>query len=75
MVKVTEKLFDLTKVEYRLVILPPTGAAIDITNLIESCHHEELDGELSAKVKVRMKTLSVLMDGFISTSTLLKGWC
>lgn len=53
----TEMLFDLTKVEYRLVILPPKGADIDITNLIESCHHEELDGELSAKVKVRMKNI------------------
>ncbi|KOS64622.1 hypothetical protein FJQ98_14080 [Lysinibacillus agricola] len=53
----TAKLFDLTKVVYRLVILPPTGATIDITNLIESCHHEELDGELSAHVKVRMKNI------------------
>ncbi|MCL1701630.1 hypothetical protein [Lysinibacillus sp. Bpr_S20] len=53
----TEKLFDLTKVEYRLVVLPPSGAAIDITKLIESSHHEELDGELSAKVKVRMKNI------------------
>ena len=57
-------MIDLTKVDYRLTLLPPNGSKIDITNLIDSCIHEEMDGEMSARVSVQMKNVK-RADGWI----------
>ncbi|WP_060210309.1 XkdQ/YqbQ family protein [Sporosarcina koreensis] len=57
-------MIDLTKVDYRLTLLPPNGSKIDITNLIDSCTHEEMDGEMAARVSVKMKNVK-RADGWI----------
>lgn len=57
-------MIDLTKVDYRLTLLPPTGSKIDITDLIESCTHEEMDGEMAARISVLIKNIK-RADGWI----------
>ncbi|WP_248508747.1 hypothetical protein, partial [Sporosarcina sp. NCCP-2222] len=57
-------MIDLTKVDYKLTLLPPDGSKINITELIESCTHEEMDGEMAARLSVQMKNVK-RADGWI----------
>ncbi|MHC8516983.1 XkdQ/YqbQ family protein [Sporosarcina sp. ITBMC105] len=57
-------MIDLTKVDYKLTLLPPNGSKIDITSLVDSCSHDEMDGEMAAKITVRMKNVK-RADGWI----------
>lgn len=50
-------MIDLAKVDYRLTLLPPSGSKIDVTGLIESCDHEEMDGEAAARISVKLKNI------------------
>lgn len=57
-------MIDLAKVDYRLTLLPPSGPKLDITELIETCKHEEMDGEAAARINVRIKNV-YRKDGWI----------
>lgn len=50
-------MIDLTKVDYRLTLLPPSGSKIDVTNLILSATHEEMQNEMAARLKVSLKNV------------------
>lgn len=57
-------MIDLLKVDYRLTLLPPTGSKIDITNLIDSWVHEEMEDQIAARLTIAMKNIK-RADGWI----------
>ena len=57
-------MIDLLKVDYRLTLLPPSGSKIDITNLFQSAVHEEMEGEMAARLTVNLKNIK-REDGWI----------
>lgn len=57
-------MIDLMRVDYRLILLPPNGSKIDITELIESWSHEEMEDQIAAKLTVKMKNVK-REDGWI----------
>lgn len=50
-------MIDLLKVDYRLTILLPSGIKLDISELILSAIHEEMKGEMAARLKVNIKNI------------------
>ncbi|WP_445327029.1 XkdQ/YqbQ family protein [Sporosarcina sp. FSL K6-1508] len=50
-------MIDLTKVDYRLTLLPPSGSKIDITDLMQSAILEEMEGQVAAKLAVNIKNI------------------
>ena len=57
-------MIDLMRVDYRLTLLPPNGSKIDITELIESWSHEEMEDQIAAKLTVKLKNVK-REDGWI----------
>lgn len=57
-------MIDLTAVDYRLTLLPPSGSKIDVTNLVLAAQHEEMKGEAAARLTVDIKNIK-RADGWI----------
>lgn len=55
---------DLSKVAYRLILVPPDGRQITVDNLILSASLETLPQELAARLNVQLKNVK-LKDGWI----------
>ncbi|RIJ63600.1 hypothetical protein [Rummeliibacillus sp. POC4] len=50
-------MIDLTKVDYRVILLPPSGNKLDVTDLILSATHEEMKDEMAARLKLTFKDI------------------
>ncbi|MEK4025779.1 XkdQ/YqbQ family protein [Sporosarcina sp. FSL W7-1283] len=50
-------MIDLAKVDYQVILLPPSGGKINITDLIDAWTHEEMEDQISAKVTLSLKNV------------------